>query len=132
MVSGNGPTDPNLPPQGGPIDPNNFNQPGDSPIAYIMTPLVWPQRDENAQRWPQDFRYPEKLKRLLQLIGQLIPGIQLPTPRGYAALNYDIPAEHAQRNTNERGLAFFQYDPDNGGSKSWRLFYQQVVKQANV
>lgn len=97
-----------------------------------MSPLGDGIRESNSNS-ENDFKYPTKVRQLRALLSTLVPGVQI-VMKGYQRLNYAIPAEREQENTNERGIALFQYDPnsDGNGQRAYRLFYQQTVYEQNV
>ena len=97
-----------------------------------MTPLKdWIR--ESTTNSENDLEYPTKIRKLRALLTTLVPGVQI-VMKGYERLNYDIQAERDQENTNERGVALFQYDPnsDGNGQRAYRLFYQQTVYEQTV
>jgi len=46
----------------------------------------------------------------------------------YVRLDYNIPNDLAQVNTNQRGMALFQFDPNAWGQglQGWRLLYEEL------
>ncbi|KAH0282138.1 hypothetical protein M436DRAFT_86613 [Aureobasidium namibiae CBS 147.97] len=115
---------PYLTPTGDPLDKTNFNQPGDETKVFIMTPLS----DTSTLKKPF-LKYQRRLERVEQaLISYLGPDITV------VFVPYKRIEDLAEQDTDQRGLALFQYDPnaDGHGLRQWRLFYENRVVVGNV
>jgi hypothetical protein len=51
----------------------------------------------------------------------------------YVRLDYNVPSDMTQANTNQRGIALFQFDPNAWGQglQGWRLFYEEIQFSSN-
>ncbi|KAK4982840.1 hypothetical protein LTR66_009068 [Elasticomyces elasticus] len=93
MISGDGP----ITGEGPSLDPTFFNQPGDNPVAWILTP--------ESINVPGNKQYPKR-----------IGGDQ----------EENIPAD-PEFMTNARGAALYEYDPNNHGERAYRLFFERTM-----
>lgn len=92
-----------------------------------MTPAA--ENQKSNTRVPQ-IKYPNRVRRveraLRSYLGRKITIVRVP----YFRINTNIEAS----DTDERGMALFQYDPDadGQGKRQWRLFYENRVFQGDV
>jgi hypothetical protein len=112
--------------------------------AYILAPTAeLPDDDPNAPGYITDFpAYPNQLNQLIQLLPQIIPGLDghietvlyEPLEGGQTDTGEDINPEHADLLDNHsRGRVLAQYDPQNNGQRTVRLFFEtQVVFERNL
>lgn len=94
----------------------------DNPRVYIMTPRRTGSTDYTVSN------FGVKVPRLISAIKDVL-GANVPIAVWkYVRLDYHIPEQEAEANTNQRGIAVFQYDPNaNGqGTRGWRLFYEEM------
>ncbi len=121
------------------VEEDLYNQPGDNPSAYIMAVLneearlIGPQTTLSTDPNLSLLEYPNKIKAIRQTLADLIPGINV-VIYGYPGWDEGVPEEDAQRETNERGFALFQYDPDSdgNGNAGYRLYYEQTYVQVLI
>ncbi|THX03630.1 hypothetical protein D6D13_07585 [Aureobasidium pullulans] len=118
---------PYLVPSGDPLENGNFNQPDDDTQVFIMTPA---DDVENPTKKNPKLKYTKRVARvqraLRSYLGRGAKIVIVP----YFRKNTDL----EPYNTDQRGMALFQYDPDadGKGSKQWRLFYENRVFQGDV
>jgi hypothetical protein len=93
----------------------------DDTRVYIMHP-----RRRNGQYTTAN--YLTKLPQLISTIKTALGNQNVPIAVWkYVRLDYNVPSDYAQVNTNQRGMALFQFDPNGGGPgvQGWRLFYEE-------
>jgi hypothetical protein len=97
------------------------SSPADDTRVYIMHP-----RRRNGQYTTAN--YLTKLPQLINTIKTALGNQNVPIAVWkYVRLNYDLTSDLAQANTNQRGIALFQFDPNGFGPgvQGWRLFYEE-------
>jgi len=101
--------------------------------AYILAPTAeLPDDDPNAPGYiPNTPMYQAQLNALVALLPTIIPGIQVAAPNLYEALEggqengVDINPQHADLLDNHaRGRVLVQFDPQNNGFRTLRLFFE--------
>jgi len=111
------------------FDVSLFNQPGDNPVAFWLTPRSDAEealKDANPpddQANPQLLWYYPETQQLQQYLAGLLDTIT------FMAVPY-ISEQSYPSNQQYRGRALFEYDPnaDGNGNGNWRLFYEQNVE----
>jgi len=96
-----------IPPIGPPIDWNLFNyddDDGDDDKAQIY--IMMPVRDGHSTS-EKKFQYGNRVQTVIDAVSHVIPGRSKRRIYPYKRLRYQIPAEFAQVNTNQCGMALF-------------------------
>ncbi|KAK4982521.1 hypothetical protein LTR66_009229 [Elasticomyces elasticus] len=118
MISGDG----SITGEGPSLDPTFFNQPGDKPVAWILTP--------ESDKVPGNQQYPKRIGQIGDQVAALIPGIRVSVFIYNALQGGDqekgIPAD-PEFMTNARGAALYGYDPNNHGGRAYRLFFERTM-----
>ncbi|EEA25968.1 hypothetical protein TMatcc_005778 [Talaromyces marneffei ATCC 18224] len=94
----------------------------DNTRVYIMTP-----RRRGARYTTSN--YTKKVPILISTIKTALGNQNVPVAVWkYVRLNYHNPSEEALANTNQRGIALFQFDPNafGMGNRGWRILYEEM------
>jgi hypothetical protein len=116
---------------GGPLNPDLFNDNDDETMLFISAPVAQGERAESKRA---KLKYPTRVdamaKEFKRKIGREPQVFIVP----YKRLDYNDPAEKAMRDISNRGMHLFQYDPssDGNGKRSWRLFNEARYKVHNL
>jgi hypothetical protein len=111
--------------------------------AYILAPTAeLPDDDPNAPGYRDGVpMYPDQLDRLVGLLPQIIPGLEghietllYNALEGGQINGRDINPAHADLLDNHsRGRVLAQYDPENNGQRTVRLFFEtRLVFERNL
>ncbi|GAB7353822.1 hypothetical protein MBLNU459_g4196t1 [Dothideomycetes sp. NU459] len=111
---------PYLVPDGNPLNNANFNQHKDNTRVSIMTP----QSDDSGTNEQPKPKYPKRLEVVYGALKAYLGDDITITPYLYDRINTEV----EEQDTDQRGLALFQYDPnaDGNGQRQWRLFYENI------
>ena len=114
-------------PSGPALDPSLFNNDGDEPIVWIMTP----RKIGNRNR----VEYPTKVKEIVSTMEDVIGFKPRVVVHPYDRLDPNSP-DFSIFNRGRFGNAVFQYDTDfdktGEGHKAWRLFYEGQLSSRTV
>jgi hypothetical protein len=101
--------------------------------AYILAPTAeLPDEDPGAPGYIANIpMYQDQLNALVAFLPTIIPGINVQTPNLYEALEggqvngVDINPQHADLlDSHARGRVLVQFDPQNNGFRTLRLFFE--------